>query len=273
MRRRVMPSLRAGDKRVLPRIEYGAYVRDGVLARDDLRASVLEHVLGAGGGIILGGLGTDHDSEEFRDLLLSLQETERAGAGRERMDRFVEVEQRDDIITDEATFFQFPYKSGRALPCHTDTSFIPEPFDLVALHCIRNDPAGGRTVLVRLPDLLARLDTRVQRALLDVPVPFEFGEATVLRREPWGMSIRYNRREIDPYCGPGGLGPMGEVLDLLDRALEFDKASEVLDLRPGECLLVDNRRVLHGRTQLSPGNSRLMVRGRCYVGGGERRRL
>ena len=50
-----------------------------------------------------------------------------------------------------------------------------------------------------------------------------------------------------------------EAFDTFNEAVRFAQTIQ-LKLKPGECLVIDNRRMLHGRTALEDNSNRLLKR-------------
>jgi alpha-ketoglutarate-dependent taurine dioxygenase len=153
------------------------------------------------------------------------------------------------------------------IPCHTDGVNRPAPYDLALLHCIRQDASGGETVLVQLDELIERLPPDVMGLLREQGYPFAFGTAPIIAGDGDEVWIRYNAQEMAFYSETGGasLSPQHRhALAKLEAALSEPTAQEKFRLSPGECLLIDNKRVLHGRSACSKGGHRLLKRVRLY---------
>jgi alpha-ketoglutarate-dependent taurine dioxygenase len=73
--------------------------------------------------------------------------------------------------------------------------------------------------------------------------------------------LRYNRSEIESLRQRRDLPLPPETRSWLDRfdAL-FAAAAETVLLDPGDLLLIDNHRTLHGRTAFAAGSPRLLKR-------------
>ena len=152
------------------------------------------------------------------------------------------------------------------IPCHTDGVNKPMPYDLALLHCIRQDASGGETVLVQLEEVIERLPPDALGLLREEGYPFAFGRAPIIAGEGKQMWIRYNAQETAYYGEAGApLSPQHRhALAQLEAALAEPAAQERFHLSPGECLVIDNRRVLHGRSACPKGGRRLLKRIRLY---------
>ncbi|MFV0131637.1 TauD/TfdA family dioxygenase [Streptomyces sp. HMX112] len=183
-----------------------------------------------------------------------------------------------DVVDSEAR----PYRDPD--PFHTDSPLLPHPHAYLGLLCVRPSPAGdGQTVLVSAADVTAEIaDHSHLRALQDPCYPFavppEAGSDEpsvtthpILTMSGGGATVRYC-----PVRVPAGLKLAGHALDdehisalhSFERALEEQHLSTVFPLRAGELLLLDNRRLLHGRTDVGPeGFGRHLMRVKVHSRG------
>jgi len=153
-------------------------------------------------------------------------------------------------------------------PSHTDGSGKPNPYDVVLLYCVRQDTAGGESILITLDELLQSLKpesiTTLRRKIFPVP----YGTAPVISGEASDLRIRYNAEELSFYARLHRF----EFKENQRRALaDLAAAISVLEVKqpkvrisPGQCLVIDNKRALHGRTPFSQGSNRLLKRIRVY---------
>lgn len=148
---------------------------------------------------------------------------------------------------------------------HTDSTLDSCPHRFIALASVRPDELGGCTVLARLVDALECVDERTIRSLLRTPVPFawehgfdepgRFTRRHVLVGE--GERVRWRGDLVRAGCE---LEPVSTVLLEAIESLQaaFDNvASAPFVLRAGEILILDNARVLHGRTRILDGRREL----------------
>ena len=147
------------------------------------------------------------------------------------------------------------------------------------MHCLKAHPEGGRSLLVDGFAVASRLRTESPEAFdLLSTVPISFG-AVVGDRDDWRAQgrvisvsadgliegIRYNGNSIDQLDVPDELiEPMYAALQrfesiLYDRDLWWRPL-----LAPGDLLVIDNQRVLHGRGAFdaAAGERHLQC---CYV--------
>ncbi|MBE9116537.1 TauD/TfdA family dioxygenase [Lusitaniella coriacea LEGE 07157] len=151
--------------------------------------------------------------------------------------------------------------------CHTDGYFDLNPIDIVILQCVTPDKYGGDSIIVFLEDVISKLDLDIIKILKQPIFPARCGKVSILTENENDFSIRYNRLELNRgailYNVKLSLLQV-EALDRLNSAIESSKI--YLKLMPYDCLIIDNKRVLHGRTALSSENShRLFRRVQIYL--------
>jgi len=142
---------------------------------------------------------------------------------------------------------------------HTDESFYATPSRYVLLHCWRPDPAGGGLCLMAaVDDVLARVNAEERKDCARIRYSWRGVEAPIITAMPDGPAprVRFNVREAncleqDPAAGNA----------LAQRfAHAAEAAALALPLAAGDCLVLDNWRVLHGRTSFAPDSPRLLKR-------------
>ncbi len=150
--------------------------------------------------------------------------------------------------------------TSQGLMVHTDNPYRNPVPGLQLLHCLQSDAEGGTSVFVDGFQAAARLKREAPDAfetLSSVWVPFRFrdGEADLQSRSPIicvddggaPTAIRYNNRSVAP------LDPGEDVEAFYTAYRKFsdllrDPAGEAtIRLGPGDCIVFDNERVLHGR--------------------------
>ena len=170
--------------------------------------------------------------------------------------------------------------TSRAQTPHTDEPFRYTPPGFLFFHSIRAGAESGGTSLLVDGFAVAeelRRDAPAAFALLSrVPVQFHrwhggedsfHTEAPVITLSFDGglAGIRYNDRATAPLDLPADLiEPMLDALALfVSRLCEPRFQSRVL-LQPGDLLIFDNHRVLHGRTAFDPTKAHRLLRS-CHV--------
>ena len=148
---------------------------------------------------------------------------------------------------------QVSTSSDVQLEWHTETAFHPHKPRYLLLLCLRGDPEA-RTLLCSVDDVLPHLDD----------------ETIAILRQP-----RFRTRPDESFLEPGTIGELGAPLAVLDGdeftydedlmvgvdagaraaldqlgAVVRDRASSIV-LEAGDLLVVDNERVVHGRTSFA----------------------
>ena len=156
-----------------------------------------------------------------------------------------------------------------ALPLHTDCSNKAIPPNLAAFAMERPDPqGGGESVSLSAADLVHELPKDLVSLLRQPVFPF-VGEKRypILQGQGDDLRIRYYRNQLNSALGKQCplSDQLREALDELERYLALSKRSVRLALQPGEVLIMDNQRVLHGRSAMPADSPRLMHRFRLSV--------
>ena len=151
--------------------------------------------------------------------------------------------------------------SGEPLSVHTDNPYRDPVPGLQLLHCLKASDDGGLTVLVDGFHAASCLRDEAPNdfSLLSTwTVPFEFRDSLVALRatgrvidtDRYGriVGVRYNNRSVAAFDLPGDIVPA--FYDAYRRFAQILRRPElelVFALGPGDLLITDNRRVLHGR--------------------------
>lgn len=169
-------------------------------------------------------------------------------------------------------------RTTRPFPPHTDSTFLPEPHARIALGCVRApDAGGGKSCVVAAEDLAQELARRhgedTVQALGEPAFPFEVHEpgggkevrllAILEDGRDGRRRVRYRLDSIVRTLRESGLvlaARHGAALNALEEVLGDPALQTTHALRPGEVLIVDNRRMLHGRTAIDEGAPRLLRR-------------
>ncbi|HSB85178.1 MAG TPA: trimethyllysine dioxygenase [Ilumatobacteraceae bacterium] len=147
------------------------------------------------------------------------------------------------------------------LPAHTDGTYCHDAPGLQLLHCLCFDGEGGDSTLVdgfKIADVMRATQPRLFEVLSTVAIPGQYiGDGShlmsarpVFRHDHAGtlVQVSYNNSDRAPF-----LLPVVEMTELYAALRAFDQLanSESMQwrqvLRPGDALLFDNWRVLHGR--------------------------
>ena len=156
-------------------------------------------------------------------------------------------------------------RTHAALPLHTDSSFYPAPYQLLVMLCIRTDPKGGLSQMLPVEDIVDNLSSEAIEMLSKNDFPFSPSKSyPVLSKIGDTHRIRYYREQIEKHLRPSQDDIRGAV-DELDQLLSSLPTYDFL-LTPGQAVIADNTRCLHGRTAITDDSKRLLWRIRAAGG-------
>jgi gamma-butyrobetaine dioxygenase len=149
-----------------------------------------------------------------------------------------------------------------ALSPHTDNPYRDPVPTVQLLHCLRAAGTGGETSLVdgfAAASRLREADRDAFDTLSRVWLPFRYeGPTAVLTCRAPVISldddgavtqVRWNERGLQPPdTAPDRIGAVYRALAAFAEVLDAPDLVVTLRLTPGDCLIFDNTRVLHGRT-------------------------
>ncbi len=163
-------------------------------------------------------------------------------------------------FTADLTKADTAYTDLELLP-HTDGTYSHDAPGLQLLHCLHFEGTGGESSIVdgfRVAAELAAADPEHHRLLSSVDIPGQYiGDGShlmaarpVLRHDASGrlVQVSYNNADRAPFLLPGE-----QMVELYAALRAFDELTNDRRLQwrhvlqPGEAMLFDNWRVLHGR--------------------------
>ncbi|MFC3051051.1 TauD/TfdA family dioxygenase [Kordiimonas pumila] len=162
-----------------------------------------------------------------------------------------------------------------ALPAHTDSSYMPNPHDLVTFQCEQHDTNGGETFLVPVDTVISRLSTKSRSVLEESQ--FNFGrnihaildtKGTIGKTKNTYYEIRYYREQLSHVMERDGStlnASACEALKELDAILAEPSNAFHFKLLAGEAVMMNNKRVMHGRTGFTETSDRLIYRIRHHL--------
>lgn len=169
--------------------------------------------------------------------------------------------------------------TARALGMHTDNPYRDHPPDLQFLHCLESTAKGGDSVLVdgfRVAEALRVENPRAFGVLCRIPASFQLAgggvdlrsRAPVIQLDEWGavQRVRFSNRAAAPLEAEEDLVPaFYAALRAFAETAERASFKFTFRMEPGDLYIVDNGRVLHGRTAFdeSAGGHRLLQG--CYA--------
>src|SRR5437763_5892562 len=165
--------------------------------------------------------------------------------------------------------------TGLGLGAHTDNPYREPTPTLQLLHCLASSADGGENTLVdafRVAQDLPREDVEL---LVRWPVRFRYADAdTELEAETPVLSldargevcaVHYNTRSARPFHLPEDVvGPYYAAYQRFGRMLEAPEYRIQFKLEAGDLFIVDNLRVLHGRTAYAATGGERHLQG-CYA--------
>jgi L-asparagine oxygenase len=159
------------------------------------------------------------------------------------------------------------------LELHTEDGFHPHKPDFLSLYCLRGDSRGQALTVVAgvrrvLPDLPAQCRAVLRRPLFRVRLSSSFVGDGPARYSP-AMPVLSGPADdpelcLDMHAMEALDGDSAAALRLLSDLMQ--RRPVMVDLRPGDLIVVDNRVAVHGRTAFAPrfdGTDRWLRR--CYA--------
>ena len=167
--------------------------------------------------------------------------------------------------------------TGLGLGGHTDNPYRDPTPTLQLLHCLSSSAGGGENTLVdgfRVAEELRAREPGAFALLTRHPIRFRYtDDATQLETEAPVIAvdlrgdvcgIRFNTRSAAPFrVHPDEVEAYYRAYQAFGRLLEDDAFRIRFKLEPGDLFVVDNLRVLHGRTAYSEAGERHLQG--CYA--------
>ncbi len=167
--------------------------------------------------------------------------------------------------------------SSLALPPRTENPYRDPAPGIHTLFCIRPAAEGGDIILVDGAFILRKLQKQspqAYRLLVEIPVKFRYRdeqvwlehERCIVEESPDGAlrSLAFNNRSVNQFVGPQAQKKgWYQAYRFLEKEILNPKNQIHIELRPGELLLINNRRILHGQTAYSACSDRLLLG--CYL--------
>jgi len=161
---------------------------------------------------------------------------------------------------------------------HTDNPYRDPVPGVQLLHCLVNETSGGLSTLVDGLAAARALESRDPEAfalLSRTPVRFRYQDegtelvasAVPIELDAAGgvVAIHFSPRlDFVPLQPPEALDRYYRARRAFDHLLRSPEFEIRFLLAPGELLMMDNRRLLHGRTGFDPGEGERHLQG-CYI--------
>jgi alpha-ketoglutarate-dependent taurine dioxygenase len=166
--------------------------------------------------------------------------------------------------------------TSRELPVRTDNPYRDPAPGFKMLHCLSPSDEGGESMFLdgmAVAEQIRARDADAFNLLCQTPILFRFqdgavdlvAERTMLDVDTLGQfrAIYYNDRSIEPLPLKGPkLKRYYPAYRQLSELVQDPARQVVCRLEPGDLVLFDNTRILHGRTAFSGGSRHLQA---CYL--------
>ncbi|MBD1135602.1 TauD/TfdA family dioxygenase [Pelagibacterales bacterium SAG-MED47] len=161
---------------------------------------------------------------------------------------------------------------------HTDNPYRNPVPCIQILHCIENGVKGGSSTLVdgfTVSEKLKREFPKYYKILSEVKVRFKFIDQSVVL-EDWAEMIKLDeegkfkqvrfspRLDFVPFMEKKKLALYYSARKKISEFYNSDKQRIQFKLSPGDLLMMDNYRLLHGRTTYNPDEGNRFLQG-CYI--------
>ena len=165
-----------------------------------------------------------------------------------------------------------------ALPPHTDNPYRKPVPCIQLLHCIENEVSGGLSTLVdgfNVATYLKKNNPEYFKVLTEVKVKFRFidkdiilentGELIELDEKSNLKQIRFNTRlDYVPVLKKNDLELYYKARKKVSTLYNSEKFKIEFKLMPGDIIMIDNYRLLHGRTSFNTNEGNRFLQG-CYI--------
>ena len=154
--------------------------------------------------------------------------------------------------------------SAEALPPHNDHHLS----HFILWHCLVQDSQGGDSVIVDGLNIFRSMTPKIRNLLrgirLKEHVIFkdDLGYHPLIYEDSFGDRIYYSVlfEPTEYWLANEELSEEQKLAyDIFNKAVK-EATPESIKLNPGECLVVDNGRILHGRTAIADDSNRLLKR-------------
>jgi len=165
-----------------------------------------------------------------------------------------------------------------SLDAHTDNPYRDPVPGVQLLHCLVNETSGGLSTLVdgfAAAEHLRAYDAPAFECLARTPVQFRYRDARteltasapLIELDVTGRvrAVHFSPRlDFSPLKPPRELAEFYRARRALDRLLRSPERELRFLLARGDLMMMDNRRLLHGRTAFDPAEGERHLQG-CYI--------
>ena len=161
---------------------------------------------------------------------------------------------------------------------HTDNPYRNPVPCIQLLHCIENEVTGGYSTIVdgyTVTEKLKKEDPNAYKVLTEVKVKFKFIDKNIML-EDWSelihlddekkfKQVRFSPRlDYVPMLEKDKLDQYYKARKKLSDMYNSKKNRIEFKLEPKDLIMMDNHRVLHGRTKFNPEEGKRFLQG-CYI--------
>ena len=157
--------------------------------------------------------------------------------------------------------------SASAMAPHTDGAFLQRPHDIIMFQCVVADTSGGESILLPIDDILGALTQRELGHLKEQVFPFGSETASILTGQGEDRNFRYYGTHMERSSRKRDIVLPQEIdttIKKLDQILDHSNSRIKYKMAPEDILILNNKKVLHGRTALTEQSNRLLVRSRIF---------
>lgn len=180
---------------------------------------------------------------------------------------FTNVENNAEAVTNDGNVTRLS-RTHVALPPHTDSSYMEKPHEFVAFQMVRNDSEGGESIMVPVDDIVRGLDDDTTSLLREAVYPFGDELCPILSGNPMDERVRFYEHQL-ATSQKAQDNPLSdrhvEALKKLEGLLAERGRFHELQLTAGQVMIMNNTKVLHGRTEFSSDSDRLLYRVRQHA--------
>jgi gamma-butyrobetaine dioxygenase len=166
----------------------------------------------------------------------------------------------------------------RGLEQHADNPYRTPVPGYIFLHCLQNDAEGGESVIVdgfRVAREIHVRDPRAFDTLTTIRPRFRYADSTAILESDGPLieldgdgrlhQVRYsNRTEMIDYLPAEQLDRYYQARQLYFQLLNDPQLTLTFKLSPGDCMIMDNYRLLHGRKGFKLDTGMRHMR-QCYM--------
>ncbi len=170
--------------------------------------------------------------------------------------------------------------TAAGLGVHSDNPYRNPSPGVQLLHCLESDAPGGDTLLVdgfSAAEMLRAEDPAAFNLLTRLPMTFRYADAntdlvarqTLISTDMDGAvrAVHFNNRSADWLDAPAELAANWyKAYVKFAHILKRPELELIFRLDPGDCVVMQNDRTLHGRTAFNPNLGRRHLQG-CYIDG------